>query len=120
MLVALLRGIEVVATPTTVPTTDTTVPTTDTTPATTTTVVAGVDPEVLALGKEIYDITAGGEGCAACHGFDGRGDDAPGIIGSSKSAILNALGGGIPDMDNIKLNRDELDAVYEYLRTLLP
>lgn len=127
MLVAFLRGVDFIAVGTTVPTTETTAPTTETTapttettapPATTTTAPDGVSAEVLALGKEIWDVTAGGEGCAACHGFDGLGGDAPGVVGASKSAISGAIRGGTPDMEHIVLTRDELTAVYEYMRTL--
>jgi mono/diheme cytochrome c family protein len=72
--------------------------------------------DVLALGQFIFDVDAGGVGCARCHGFDATGtSDGPNIIGVSKSAISGALGGGVPDMDNIVLSRDELDAVYQYV-----
>lgn len=78
-----------------------------------------VDAAVLALGEEIFNVTAGGEGCASCHGFDAAGAaGGPNIIGSSKSAISGALGGGVLDMADIELTRDELDAVYAYLSTL--
>jgi mono/diheme cytochrome c family protein len=72
--------------------------------------------DVLALGQLIYDVEAGGVGCARCHGFDAGGtSNGPNIVGASKSAISGALGGGVPDMDEITLSRDELDAVYQYL-----
>lgn len=98
-------------------------PTTTTTTSgsapTTTTGSDGGDIDLLALGKEIYDVTAGGVGCASCHAFDGQGtNDGPNIIGSSKSGISGALGGGVPDMDDIKLTSEQLEAVYQYLRTL--
>ncbi len=76
---------------------------------------------LLAIGKEIFDVSAGGEGCAACHGFDGQGTkDGPNIIGSSKSAIKGAMGGGNLDMEDVKLNSEQLAAVYLYLSTLRP
>lgn len=89
---------------------------------TTTTTAPDEDNDaVLILGEEIFLITAGGTGCAKCHGIDGQGTgDGPSIIGVSKSAISTASGGGVPDMDDIKLTRDELEAVYQYLRTLSP
>ncbi len=77
------------------------------------------DAAKLILGEEIFNVTAGGDGCASCHAFDGQGTkDGPNIIGSSKSAISSALGGGVPDMDDIKLTSEQLEAVYLYLRTL--
>lgn len=119
MLLAFLRGTDlVVATETTLPpTTDTTVPGTETT-TTTTTVPEGPSAEMLALGKEVWDVTAGGEGCASCHGFDGLGGDGPNIVGASRSALNGAFGGGVVDMERIKLTNEELEAVYEYMRTL--
>jgi mono/diheme cytochrome c family protein len=52
----------------------------------------------------------------SCHGFDAQGTgDGPNIVGSSKSAISGAMGGGVLEMDDIKLTPEELDAVYLYL-----
>ena len=120
MLVAYLRGVDLVAVGTTIPTTETTVPGTETTtpPTTTTAPTDTVSDEVLALGKEVWDVTAGGEGCAACHGFDGLGGTAPNVLSASKSGIISAIRGGTPDMEHIVLTSDELDAVYEYMQTL--
>jgi mono/diheme cytochrome c family protein len=119
MLVAFLRGVEYVAVGTTIPTTDTTEPGSDTAaPTTTTAPTDTVSDEVLALGKLVWDVTAGGEGCAECHGFDGLGGVAPNVLGASKSGITGAIRGGTPDMEHIVLTREELDAVYEYMGTL--
>lgn len=86
--------------------------------APTTTPDLGEDAQ-LALGKEIFEVTAGGVGCAECHAIDGLGTpDGPNIIGVSKSAISGALNGGVPDMDDIKLTAEELEAVYQYVKTL--
>jgi mono/diheme cytochrome c family protein len=88
---------------------------------TTTTVPDSGNEEVLALGKLIFDVTGGGKGCAACHGFDAQGTaDGPNIVGSSKAAISGAIGGGVIDMNDIKLTSDELEAVYRYLVWLTP
>jgi mono/diheme cytochrome c family protein len=88
---------------------------------TTTTRPDADDDEVLKLGKLIFDVTGGGKGCAECHAFDAQGTkDGPNIIGSSKSAISGAMGGGVVDMEDIKLTPDELEAVYRYLSTLSP
>ncbi len=82
---------------------------------------AGPDlDDQLALGKQIYEVTAGGVGCAECHGIDGLGTpDGPDIIGVSKSAIFEALDGGVREMDDIELTAEELEAVYQYINTLL-
>jgi len=118
MLVTYLRGgVRPATTTTTTPPSDTTAPG-DTT--TTTTPTDTVDDEQLALGEDVFERTAGGEGCAACHGSDGQGTtDGPNIIGVSKSSISNATAGGVPDMDGISLSSEELDAVYLYLVTVL-
>jgi len=79
------------------------------------------DDPLLAQGKLIFEETAGGVGCAACHGLDATGDlDAGGpfIQGASKAQLDAALDGGVPDMDFIKLNRQEEKAVLAYLQHL--
>ena len=96
------------------------------TETTTTTPGGGREPqgppandELLAKGKIIFEETAGGVGCASCHGFDGRGTpNGPNIISLTRTAIAGAAGGGVPDMADIKLTGDELDAVAAYLATL--
>jgi len=115
-LVRFLRGLNS-DTPTP-PTTTTTVVSGDTT---TTTAPDNADSELLALGKEIFEVTGATNGCSECHGLDAQGtSDGPNIIGSSKSAISGAIGGGVPDMADIKLTSEELEAVYRYLTTLQP
>lgn len=105
------------------PTTTTTTPPATTAPGDTTTTTApadSVDAEALALGEQVFNVTAGGNGCQDCHGLDGQGtSNGPNIIGVSKSSISNAMAGGVPDMDDIDLSREELDAVYLYLTTVL-
>ena len=81
------------------------------------------DDDSLALGKLVYDETAGGVGCAECHGLDGkgqgrRGESAPNIVGASRTAVREALRGAF-DMQDIKLTGDELAAVIEYLQFLV-
>lgn len=79
----------------------------------------GVDDGLLELGMDIFQVGVGNQACAECHGTDGAGtQEGPNIIGSSKSAISGALGGGVPDMGDIKLTSEQLEAVYQYLRTL--
>lgn len=101
--------------------TTTTMPDIDATTTTTTTEPGGAEDEVLALGREVFEVTAGGNGCAACHGKDAQGTaDGPNIIGSSKASIWGAIGGGVIDMNDISLTPEELEAVYRYLVFLTP
>lgn len=114
-IVVFLRfGTDVPVTTTTVPTTSTTVPG----QSTTTTVEANPDnDDVLALGEVLFQQRAGGHGCQECHAPDAGGTpNGPNITGASRSAITNALNGGIPDMNfQQKLTADEIEAVYRYL-----
>ncbi len=81
------------------------------------------DQELLAIGKEIFDVTAGGLGCAFCHGLDGKGDGPAGIgapanrgLDRSKfdAAISDGESGAMEFLDG-QLNNSEKDAVIEYL-----
>ncbi|NQW22468.1 MAG: cytochrome c [SAR202 cluster bacterium] len=79
------------------------------------------DQTLLAEGKLIFEKTAGGVGCAFCHGMDGKGDGpaglgAPANRGSTRARFEWALGGGETGaMVFIQLNRAEKDAVMAYL-----
>lgn len=76
------------------------------------------ETEVIALGREIYEVRAGGDGCASCHGSEGLGtSDGPEIIGASKSAIIEALEEE-REMRDIELTPEEVEAVYWFLQTL--
>ncbi len=71
-------------------------------------------------GKVIFEKTAGGVGCAFCHGPDGKGKSefaAPDIQGKTASDILSALQTR-PQMRFINLSDDEVRAVAEYLKAL--
>lgn len=73
-----------------------------------------------ANGKAIFEKTAGGVGCAACHGLDGRGKRdlaSPNIRGKAVSDILRALETRA-QMRFINLSDDELEAVAAYLKVL--
>lgn len=76
----------------------------------------------LAKGKAIFEKTAGGVGCASCHGLDGKGGlpgvGAPDIRGASEERVRRALAGGVPIMTFIKLSEEEKAAVVAYLRYL--
>jgi mono/diheme cytochrome c family protein len=72
----------------------------------------------------IFEKTAGGVGCAACHGLDGKGNgpagvNAPNIRGKNEGDLRAAISGGVPMMTSvIKLNDDEIAAVVAYLQYL--
>nr|WP_306266840.1 cytochrome c [Pararhizobium sp. IMCC3301] len=70
--------------------------------------------EDAAAGKVIFDETAGGVGCQACHGADGSGDSAPDIRGRDARTILDQLRRN-ENMAFIKLNRKQVDQVAAYL-----
>lgn len=92
--------------------------TTTTAAGATTTVVLSGDEALLALGQEIYDVTAGGVGCALCHGSSGEGTSyGPRIAGRSKEDIDGALRWA-GDMINIELSAEELDGVALYVAML--
>lgn len=80
--------------------------------------------DLIAKGKLIFEKTAGGVGCAYCHGLDGKGNGtsgagAPDIRGASEAKARAALAGGAPLMSFIDLSEDELAAVLAYLQYLL-
>lgn len=81
------------------------------------------DAGLLEQGKLIYDETAGGVGCAYCHGLQGRGDGtagvgAPDIAGAHESAIRSSLAGAVPMMGFIQLAPNDLTAVIAYVAQL--
>ncbi len=74
----------------------------------------------LAQGKLLFEKTAGGVGCAACHGLDGKGSptpvNAPNIRGKNEGDVRAAISGGVPMMTEIiKLNDEQIAAVVAYL-----
>lgn len=75
---------------------------------------------VLARGKEIFEKTAGGVGCAACHGMDGKGSScigAPANRGADEATVRKALA-TVQMMSIVKLTDDEIKAVVAYLAVL--
>ena len=110
-----------------VPSTTTTAPQLATTiPAGGTTTSAGaatttpLSPEEaqLALGREVFEVTAGGVGCAFCHGEHGGGTGyGPNIRGASRQDIANAIRWA-GDMARVELSEEELDAVALYVARL--
>jgi mono/diheme cytochrome c family protein len=74
----------------------------------------------LALGRTIFEKTAGGIGCAACHGINGRGTaqaNAPDIRGADEARVRAALT-GVAVMSRITLTDAEIAAVVSHLQEL--
>lgn len=77
--------------------------------------------DLLAQGKLIFEKTAGGVGCAACHGLNGKGIaqmNSPNVRGKNEGDVRIAIQGGVPMMAFIKLTDEEITAVVAYLRYL--
>lgn len=75
---------------------------------------------VLARGKEIFEKTAAGVGCASCHGMDGKGSScigAPANRGADEATVRTALA-TVEMMSIVKLTEDEIKAVVAYLAVL--
>ncbi|MFQ5922348.1 MAG: c-type cytochrome [Anaerolineales bacterium] len=72
------------------------------------------DDELVALGEELYQRTAGGIGCQACHGVDASGDVGPNILGKSAQTIQTQLESN-EAMQFIILSDSEIQAVAAYL-----
>jgi len=78
--------------------------------------------DLLAKGKLIFEKTAGGVGCAYCHGMDGKGAgpsglSAPPNLGKSEVVVRGALK-DVELMGFIKLGDGEIEAVVAYLQYL--
>jgi DNA-binding beta-propeller fold protein YncE/mono/diheme cytochrome c family protein len=72
------------------------------------------------LGRTIFEETAGGVGCASCHGMDGAGNNAmggPDIRGATEDRVRPALA-GVEAMSTIKLTDAEIAAVVAHLQRL--
>lgn len=78
----------------------------------------GVD--LLAMGQDLFDKTAGGLGCAYCHGADALGDPvlgSPDIRGVTEDQIWDALETRA-QMTFITMSAEEVKAVSAYLGTI--
>ena len=71
------------------------------------------DPKLI-LGKQLFEQTAGGTGCAICHGMDGKSGIAPPNAGANETKLRSSLG-AVATMQYIKLNRGEIKALSSYL-----
>jgi len=73
-----------------------------------------------AQGRAIFEKTAGGVGCASCHGMNGAGDTTaggPDIRGATEERVRAALA-GVVLMSRITLTDTEIAAVVAHLETL--
>ncbi len=96
--------------------------TTTTAAATSTTTSGSDDAALIAEGEQIFLKTAGGVGCAYCHGVDAMGNPefaAPDIRGKTYDLVADALITRA-QMSFISLTDHEIRAVAAYLGTLAP
>jgi mono/diheme cytochrome c family protein len=71
-------------------------------------------------GRALFEKTAGGMGCAFCHGADARGGaqfNAPDIRGADEARIRSALV-GVTQMSRLRLTDTEISAVVRHLQML--
>ena len=82
---------------------------------------SGVSPFLLAKGREIFEFTAGGVGCASCHGHFALGDIniGPDIRGFDEARIRGALA-NVEVMEFLagQLTDDDIKAVAAFVRYL--
>jgi len=81
------------------------------------------DGALLERGRALFEVEAGGVGCAYCHGLDGKGSGPAGmaaadIAGADAARIQSAVNGGVDVMSFIELSRAELEAVTAWIQTL--
>ena len=89
-------------------------------PAKPTTASWSAGDDLVVQGKLVFEETAGGVGCAYCHGLDARGNTeigAPFIIGAPEAQVLGAFV-RVDMMSFIALNQTEVAAVVTYLQYL--
>ncbi len=82
----------------------------------------GADAQLIAEGKQIFEVTAGNIGCAYCHTKEATGDVAigsPDIRGVTQAQIIDALETRA-QMTFITMTDQEIKAVAAYLKTLAP
>ncbi len=82
-------------------------------------IISGEECPVARRGQLIFQRTAGGVGCASCHGNDSKGTQGPGsyIRGRSAEGITFALN-NVRLMSSIKLTLEEIADVADYLKYL--
>ncbi len=74
----------------------------------------------LVLGRALFEKTAGGVGCASCHGMTGVGGaqfNAPDVRGANEARVRSALS-GVAVMSRITLSDVEIAAVVSHLQEL--
>ena len=73
--------------------------------------------QLISLGKDLYNESAGGVGCAMCHAADARGDIGPNLLGRSLGDIQFALENN-EQMSFISVTPEEVEAIAAYLQQL--
>lgn len=79
----------------------------------------GGEVDLVALGEDVFQRSAGGIGCQTCHGEDASGGIAPSIIGRNSAEIIGALG-RVDAMAFISITAEEVDAIEAYLISIGP
>ena len=80
----------------------------------------GPSPADIAAGKRLHEETAGGVGCAACHGLNAKGEGlAPDIRGADVARITDSLR-NTGDMADLALSPAQVKQLAAYLHTLKP
>ena len=70
--------------------------------------------EAIARGQRLHEETAGGVGCASCHGMTARGEGlAPDIRGVTSAEILDGIR-NTEDMRDIALTMDDINNLAAY------
>jgi cytochrome c553 len=81
---------------------------------------AAAAPAAAGDGRLLFEKTAGGTGCAMCHGMDGKGGamfNAPDIRTADEGRIRSALA-GVAQMSRLRLTDTEVSAVVRHLQAL--
>ncbi len=77
-------------------------------------------PADIAAGKRLHEETAGGVGCASCHGMNAKGEGlAPDIRGADVVRITDSLK-NTGDMADLALSPAQIKQLAVYLDTLKP
>ena len=75
--------------------------------------------DLVALGEEVFQRSAGGIGCQTCHGEDASGGIAPSIIGRNQAEIIGALS-RVDAMAFISITAQDVEAIEAYLISIGP
>ena len=74
----------------------------------------------IAAGRLLHEETAGGVGCASCHGMNAKGEGlAPDIRGVDAGQIMDGLK-NTEDMREIALSKNQINQLVAYFASLKP